>query len=65
MTDKDVAKYICELNLTDAERIAAIDYTKNEATAFSRIIARDYPTLEAAKISTRKANAIAGMYDYI
>lgn len=64
MTDKDVAKYICELNLTDAERLAAIDYTKNEATAFSRIIARNYPTLEAAKISTRKANAIAGMYDY-
>lgn len=62
MTDKDVMEYICKLNLTESEDVAANSFDK--LNAYRRIIARDYPTLETAGISTRKANMIAGMYDY-
>lgn len=62
MTDVDVMKYICQLNLTETEEVNALDF--NKVNAYRKIIDRDYPTLEAANISTRKANMIAGMYEY-
>ena len=62
MNDTQVLQYICELNLTNAERIALLDYDKN--TGYKKLLYKDVNVLEATGISTRKANIIYNMFDY-
>lgn len=62
MSDDDVIKYISRLMLTDAEREAVEHY--NPQHGYYKVFCRDYTTLEATGISTRKANMIYSMFEY-
>ena len=62
MTDEEVLQYLVNLNLTDKEREALLDY--DSKFGYQKLIERNYMTLEATKISVRKANMIQNMYEY-
>lgn len=62
MTDEQVYKYLCELQLTKDELIRIAEYDKQHG--FKRLISRDYRILEVCSISTRKANILYNMFDY-
>lgn len=62
MTDEEVLQYLVNLNLTDKEREALIDY--DSKFGYHKLIERNYMTLEATNISVRKANTIQNMYEY-
>jgi phage/plasmid-like protein (TIGR03299 family) len=62
MTDEEVIKYISNLVLSDAERVALLSY--DSKNGYERLLRHNYMTLEATKISTRKANTISSMYKY-
>lgn len=62
MRDEEVLQYLANLNLTDNERENLLTY--GGKLGYKRLIERDYMTLEATGISTRKANIIRSMYEY-
>lgn len=62
MTDEEVLQYLVNLNLTDKERESLLDY--DSRFGYQKLIERNYMTLEATKISVRKANMIQNMYEY-
>ena len=62
MTDEEVLQYLVNLNLTDKEREALLDY--DSRFGYQKLIERNFMTLEANKISVRKANTIQSMYEY-
>lgn len=62
MTDEEVLQYLVNLNLTDKEREALLDY--DSKFGYQKLIERNYMTLESTKISVRKANMIQNMYEY-
>lgn len=62
MSDEEVYKYLCELQLTPAEIERINQYDPNKG--YARLVARDYRLLEAVEISSRKANQLYNMMDY-
>lgn len=62
MKDEEVLQYLVNLNLTDKERRALLDY--DSKFGYQKLIERNYMTLEATDISVRKANIIQNMYEY-
>ena len=62
MTDEDVMKYIAELQLTDAEHAALLNY--DPKNGYKKLFHKDYMIMEETGISTRKANAIINMFEY-
>lgn len=62
MTDKQVMEYIANLNLTEAEQEKLRNY--DNKFGLDKLYRKDYFTLEATKISMRKANKIVAMYNY-
>lgn len=62
MKDEEVLQYLANLNLTDKEREALLNY--DSELGYKKLIQRNYMTLEATGISVRKANMIQSMYEY-
>lgn len=62
MSDEDVMQYMCKLKLTKDEMQRLMSY--DPAHGFERVINREARVLEAAEISTRKANLLNSMFDY-
>ena len=62
MTDEQVYKYLCDLQLTPAEIERLNQYDPNRG--YARLVSRDYRLLEAVEISTRKCNQLYNMVDY-
>lgn len=62
MSDRQVMEYIANLNLTEAEQEQLRNY--DSKFGLDKLFRKDYFTLEATKISMRKANKIVAMYDY-
>lgn len=62
VTDKQVMKYLADLNLTEGEIHMLNQYDSSHG--YERLMRRDYMTLEGANISTRKANKIIDMWEY-
>lgn len=68
MSDAEVMHYLSKLVLNAEEERKILEYMSNpyeiDITPFKRLINRDAMLLENTKISMRKANQIANMYDY-
>lgn len=62
MSDDEVMRYLANLQLTKEEQDRLNDY--DSKNGYKKLIMRDYHTMETTKISTRKANVIANMFDY-
>ena len=62
MSDADVMQYLANLQLTETERQALLAF--DPVNGYKKLFIRDFATLEAAKISTRKANQLANMFEY-
>lgn len=62
MSDSDVMQYLANLQLTETERQALMAF--DPVNGYKKLFIRDFSTLEAAKISTRKANQLANMFEY-
>lgn len=62
MSDKVVQRYLAGLVLTPEELSKLDDYDKDRG--IDKLICRNYLTMEATGISTRKANKLATMYEY-
>lgn len=62
MSDKDVMQYLCNLQLTEKERIALLDY--DDVNGYKKLVMKDYRTMEVVGISQRKANQISSMFEY-
>lgn len=62
MSDEQVLEYIANLQLTDKERAALMEY--DPQGGFKRLIGKEYLCLEKTKISVRKANQIQNMFEY-
>lgn len=62
MSDEEVMKYLADLCLTETE-IAALNMFDSES-GYKKLLYKDYRTIENTKISIRKANQIASMYEY-
>lgn len=62
MTDAQVMEYLANLQLTDKEREALMDYDK--VNGYKKLMYKDYITLERTGVSQRKANQIASTFDY-
>lgn len=62
MKDENVMKYIASLVLSDAERQALMDF--NPKYGYEKLFAKDYGTMEATKISTRKVGILTNMFEY-
>lgn len=62
MKDEDVMKYIASLVLSDAERQALMNF--NPKYGYEKLFAKDYGTMEATKISTRKVGILTNMFEY-
>ena len=62
MTDEQVMEYIGSLVLSETERQELHNY--NPKYGYSRLFAKDYGTMEATKISTRKVGILSNMFEY-
>lgn len=62
MKDEEVMKYLANLVLNAKEQEALNSFDSKKG--YTKLILRDYYTLESTNISTRKANQIATMFDY-
>lgn len=62
MTDAQVMEYLSNLQLTDKEKEALLDYDK--VNGYKKLILKDYRTMEVTGISQRKANQIANTFEY-
>lgn len=62
MSDKEVMKYLADLQLNEKERSALLEF--DNVNGYSKLICKDYLTMERTGISSRKANQIATMYEY-
>lgn len=62
MSDDAVMKYIANLNLTDKEIDALMQFDSKHG--YRKLFAKDYLTLERTGISTRKTNQIVNMFEY-
>lgn len=62
MSDKDVMKYLAQLQLNDNEIQNLEEFDKENG--YKKLMYKDYLTLERTNISTRKANIISSMFDY-
>lgn len=62
MSDKDVIKYIADLQLTASEKELLNKYDSQKG--YERLINRDYRTMEVTGISMKKINQIVTMVDY-
>lgn len=62
MSDDQVLEYLANLQLTDAERAALIDY--DPKNGYKKLINREYLVMERTDISMKKVNAIVNMFEY-
>lgn len=62
MSDKEVMQYIANLQLNEKERLALLEF--DNVNGYSKLIKKDYLTMERTGISSRKANKVATMYEY-
>lgn len=62
MKDEDVMKYIASLVLNDAEIKALEEF--NPRYGYNKLFAKDYGTMEATKISSRKVGILSNMFEY-
>lgn len=62
MSDKEVMKYLADLQLTDKEKESLLTY--DDENGYKKLILKDYHTMEVTGISQRKANQIANMFEY-
>ena len=62
MSDEDVMKYIADLQLTEKERMALMEF--DSVNGYKKLIHKDYLTIERTGISSRKANQIANTLEY-
>lgn len=62
MTDEQVMRYLADLQLTEKERQALLDF--DSVNGYKKLMYRDYLTMERTGISMRKANQIASTLEY-
>lgn len=62
MTDAQVMEYLANLQLTEDERKALINF--DPVNGYKKLILRDYLALDVTGISVRKANQIASTFEY-
>lgn len=62
MKDSEVLEYIANLVLDMNEKLSLLKY--DYVNGYTKLLNRDINCLESTKISMRKANTIANMYDY-
>lgn len=62
MSDDQVMKYLANLQLTEKEKEALLEF--DNKNGYRKLINRDYLTLERTGISQRKANQIANTFQY-
>lgn len=62
LTDKDVLNYLCNLVLSSEEHTKLLTYDKENG--YNKLLKKDYSTIEATNISTRKINKVTSMFKY-
>lgn len=62
MSDEEVMKYIANLQLTEAERLALLDY--DDKNGYKKLFNSEYLLMERTNISQRKINQITNMFEY-
>uniref|UniRef100_A0AAU8MHV8 DUF945 domain-containing protein n=1 Tax=Geladintestivirus 2 TaxID=3233134 RepID=A0AAU8MHV8_9CAUD len=62
MSDKEVMAYLCNLQLTTIEQEKLFEYAGE--SGYKKLLLKDYGTMEAANISSRKVNTIINMFEY-
>lgn len=62
MKDEQVMEYISSLVLTPAEQDALLHY--NPKYGYAKLFAKDYGTMEATHISSRKVGILSNMFEY-
>lgn len=62
MSDEEVMKYIADLQLTEAERLALLDY--DNKNGYKKLFNSEYLLMEHTNISQRKINQITNMFEY-
>lgn len=62
MSDDKVMEYLANLQLTDKEREALLDF--DSKNGYKKLMMKDYLTIERTGISSRKANQIASTFEY-
>lgn len=62
MSDEEVMKYITDLQLTEAERLALLDY--DNKNGYKKLFNSEYLLMEHTNISQRKINQITNMFEY-
>jgi phage/plasmid-like protein (TIGR03299 family) len=62
MSDEDVMKYIANLQLTENERLALLDY--DNRNGYKKLFRSEYLLMERTNISQRKINQITNMFEY-
>lgn len=62
MSDEEVMKYIADLQLTEAERLALLDY--DSKNGYKKLFRSEYLLMERTNISQRKINQINNIFEY-
>lgn len=62
MSDEQVMQYIADLQLTEAERLALLDY--DPKNGYKKLFNKEYLLMERTDISQRKVNQIVNMFEY-
>ena len=62
MSDEEVMKYIADLQLTEAERLALLDY--DNKNGYKKLFNSEYLLMEHTNISQRKINQITNIFEY-
>lgn len=62
MSDEEVMKYIADLQLTETERLALLDY--DNKNGYKKLFNSEYLLMEHTNISQRKINQITNIFEY-
>lgn len=62
MSDEEVMKYIADLQLTEVERLALLDY--DNKNGYKKLFNSEYLLMEHTNISQRKINQITNIFEY-
>lgn len=62
MSDEEVMEYLANLQLTEAERSALLDY--DNKNGYKKLFRSEYLLMERTNISQRKINQITNMFEY-